>query len=161
MRQDNHLISHLWDSQQLLFQWMRSLGEFFKDKWTHIMVWLMMIYHLTIYHLISSSIIHLTIYHLINHHPISQLTILSHLLGPNADNFSSVNSKLDDVKNVMVQNIEMVLERWDDDQLSTMSSHLTIEGRSWICWLIKLNNYQIKHTGRLRWWLMRWWDDGW
>lgn len=36
---------------------------------------------------------------------------------PGADNFSSLNSKLDDVRNVMVQNIEMVLERGEKLEL--------------------------------------------
>jgi vesicle-associated membrane protein 7 len=36
---------------------------------------------------------------------------------PSADNFATVNSKLDDVKNVMVQNIEMVLERGEKLEL--------------------------------------------
>mmetsp|Transcript_20342 Transcript_20342/g.18481 ORF Transcript_20342/g.18481 Transcript_20342/m.18481 type:complete len:217 (-) Transcript_20342:5-655(-) len=37
--------------------------------------------------------------------------------GPSADSFASVNSKLDDVKNVMIQNIEMVLERGEKLEL--------------------------------------------
>jgi vesicle-associated membrane protein 7 len=37
--------------------------------------------------------------------------------GPSADTFAQVNSKLDDVKNVMVQNIEMVLERGEKLEL--------------------------------------------
>jgi hypothetical protein len=37
--------------------------------------------------------------------------------GPQADQFSSVQKKLDDVKNVMVQNIEMVLERGEKLEL--------------------------------------------
>ena len=37
--------------------------------------------------------------------------------GPTADTFAEVNSKLDDVKNVMVQNIEMVLERGEKLEL--------------------------------------------
>jgi vesicle-associated membrane protein 7 len=37
--------------------------------------------------------------------------------GPSADNFASVNSKLDDVKNIMVQNIDLVLERGEKLEL--------------------------------------------
>ena len=37
--------------------------------------------------------------------------------GPTADTFAEVNNKLDDVKNVMVQNIEMVLERGEKLEL--------------------------------------------
>jgi vesicle-associated membrane protein 7 len=37
--------------------------------------------------------------------------------GPTADTFAQVNNKLDDVKNVMVQNIEMVLERGEKLEL--------------------------------------------
>ena len=37
--------------------------------------------------------------------------------GPSADTFAQVNNKLDDVKNVMVQNIEMVLERGEKLEL--------------------------------------------
>lgn len=37
--------------------------------------------------------------------------------GPTADTFAEVNSKLDDVKNVMVQNIEMLLERGEKLEL--------------------------------------------
>mmetsp|Transcript_19934 Transcript_19934/g.70883 ORF Transcript_19934/g.70883 Transcript_19934/m.70883 type:complete len:163 (-) Transcript_19934:184-672(-) len=37
--------------------------------------------------------------------------------GPSADQFTSVHRKLDDVKNVMVQNIEMVLERGEKLEL--------------------------------------------
>jgi len=37
--------------------------------------------------------------------------------GSSADTFAQVNSKLDDVKNVMVQNIEMVLERGEKLEL--------------------------------------------
>lgn len=37
--------------------------------------------------------------------------------GPSADTFAEVNSKLDDVKNIMVQNIEMVLERGEKLEL--------------------------------------------
>ena len=37
--------------------------------------------------------------------------------GPQADQFSSVQKKLDDVKGVMVQNIEMVLERGEKLEL--------------------------------------------
>ncbi len=37
--------------------------------------------------------------------------------GSSADSFAAVNSKLDDVKNVMVQNIEMVLERGEKLEL--------------------------------------------
>lgn len=37
--------------------------------------------------------------------------------GPSADSFAQVNSKLDDVRNVMVQNIEMVLERGEKLEL--------------------------------------------
>jgi vesicle-associated membrane protein 7 len=36
---------------------------------------------------------------------------------PSADTFAQVNNKLDDVKNVMVQNIEMVLERGEKLEL--------------------------------------------
>ena len=37
--------------------------------------------------------------------------------GPQADQFATVHKKLDDVKNVMVQNIEMVLERGEKLEL--------------------------------------------
>mmetsp|Transcript_15283 Transcript_15283/g.20159 ORF Transcript_15283/g.20159 Transcript_15283/m.20159 type:complete len:216 (+) Transcript_15283:118-765(+) len=37
--------------------------------------------------------------------------------GPEADQYASVNKKLDDVKNIMVQNIEMVLERGEKLEL--------------------------------------------
>mmetsp|Transcript_1568 Transcript_1568/g.2439 ORF Transcript_1568/g.2439 Transcript_1568/m.2439 type:complete len:217 (+) Transcript_1568:74-724(+) len=37
--------------------------------------------------------------------------------GPEADQYSSVNKKLDDVKSIMVQNIEMVLERGEKLEL--------------------------------------------
>lgn len=37
--------------------------------------------------------------------------------GPNADQFTAVNQKMEDVKNVMVQNIEMVLERGEKLEL--------------------------------------------
>jgi vesicle-associated membrane protein 7 len=37
--------------------------------------------------------------------------------GPTADTFAQVNTKLDDVKNVMVQNINMVLERGEKLEL--------------------------------------------
>lgn len=37
--------------------------------------------------------------------------------GPSADNFASVNNKLDDVKNIMVQNIDLVLERGEKLEL--------------------------------------------
>jgi len=37
--------------------------------------------------------------------------------GPGGDSFAQVNSKLDDVKNVMVQNIEQVLERGEKLEL--------------------------------------------
>merc|ERR1712157_659813 len=37
--------------------------------------------------------------------------------GPEADQFATVHKKLDDVKNVMVQNIEMVLERGEKLEL--------------------------------------------
>jgi vesicle-associated membrane protein 7 len=37
--------------------------------------------------------------------------------GPGADSFGEINSKLDDVKNVMLQNIEMVLERGEKLEL--------------------------------------------
>ena len=40
-----------------------------------------------------------------------------HYNGPNADQMSEVNQKMDDVKNVMVQNIEMVLERGEKLEL--------------------------------------------
>lgn len=36
---------------------------------------------------------------------------------PSADSFSTVNNKLDDVKNIMIQNIEMVLERGEKLEL--------------------------------------------
>lgn len=42
---------------------------------------------------------------------------MDHFNGPSADQFASVNSKLDDVKNIMVQNIEMVLERGEKLEL--------------------------------------------
>eukprot|EP00429_Kryptoperidinium_foliaceum_P094670 CAMPEP_0176186696 /NCGR_PEP_ID=MMETSP0121_2-20121125/2003_1 /TAXON_ID=160619 /ORGANISM="Kryptoperidinium foliaceum, Strain CCMP 1326" /LENGTH=74 /DNA_ID=CAMNT_0017525189 /DNA_START=69 /DNA_END=290 /DNA_ORIENTATION=- len=37
--------------------------------------------------------------------------------GSGADSFAQVNTKLDDVKNIMVQNIEMVLERGEKLEL--------------------------------------------
>lgn len=42
---------------------------------------------------------------------------MDHFNGPSGDALAGVNSKLDDVKNVMVQNIEMVLERGEKLEL--------------------------------------------
>jgi|TARA_B110000090_G_C13322523_1_gene424080 vesicle-associated membrane protein 7 len=42
---------------------------------------------------------------------------MEHYNSPNADSFSAVNEKLDDVKNVMVQNIDAVLERGEKLEL--------------------------------------------
>jgi len=42
---------------------------------------------------------------------------MEHFNGPSGDSLASVNKKLDDVKEVMVQNIEMVLERGEKLEL--------------------------------------------
>jgi vesicle-associated membrane protein 7 len=42
---------------------------------------------------------------------------MEHFNGPSGDALSQVNNKLEDVKNVMVQNIEMVLERGEKLEL--------------------------------------------
>jgi vesicle-associated membrane protein 7 len=42
---------------------------------------------------------------------------MAHFNGPGGDHLAHVNSKLEDVKNVMVQNIEMVLERGEKLEL--------------------------------------------
>lgn len=42
---------------------------------------------------------------------------MEHFNGPSGDALAQVNQKLDDVKSVMVQNIEMVLERGEKLEL--------------------------------------------
>ena len=62
---------------------------------------------------------------------------MSHFNGPNGDQLAQVNNKLEDVKNVMVQNIEMVLERGEKlellvdktDQLQTQAFHFNKSSR--------------------------------
>mmetsp|Transcript_31762 Transcript_31762/g.107756 ORF Transcript_31762/g.107756 Transcript_31762/m.107756 type:complete len:185 (+) Transcript_31762:72-626(+) len=50
--------------------------------------------------------------------------------GPQADQFATVHKKLDDVKNVMVQNIEMVLERGEKlDNLVERSDDLSKQSK--------------------------------